>query len=593
MRLPWVSYGDERKLAKLFHTHGNGLIFKPMPPEYIFERIIKPVFPEALLELAPTMTAPWLAVYDFLCERSQQDVLISARELQMMALLTLSYHECHPEVPIEKVAAYYAFHIAKHLVPPLHQRSFLHTFPEPDALPPLDFRDPAAPETDFLLTPSRQSLANQLSELLALRSYRRSDLAVEDAQRYGGLGGIVIEGESGIGKSELVTAWLKQCGFTETHYSAPMQVTENRFYRLSVDMDMAQKVQLLHQAFHEGSVVVIDEINSSPMMERLLNSLLMGQTLKGERPQRPGFMIIGTQNPITLAGRRAPSNALSRRLMTVTLPPYPRHEMIDIIARKIGLSRSRRLIAAYEKERAYALENHLQPIPTFRDVIKIADEEAGIVYNVEPPLDEFDTDLDLEDANTDCESVVSDVSEQDWSDLEDDADSVVAEEEEQAFAAPPLNHANVGFHAQDGGQAVERLLQLPGNQPVIENVLLQQEPLGLNHRPVSTPLVGGPANTRPNWSFYLLWLGAVVFAILAMLAFCLACNVGIAPAFAFGPFAVKLGAAIFMQVSPLYLSLCYGSVGLSSTLISISFFNQAQTTPPVVPNETGLPPPRA
>lgn len=591
-----LNYGDERKLAKLFHTHGNALVFNPMPPEYIYERIIKPVFPEELLGLAPEMSVPWLEVYAFLCARSTQDVLISARELQMMALLTLSYHARNPDVPIKRVAAYYAYHVAKHLVPTLYQSSFSHQFPDPDPLPALDLRDPNVPQTDFRLTASRQPLVNQLTELLSLRSYKRSEFAAHDAQRYGGLGGIVIEGESGIGKSELVTTLLKQCGYAETHYSAPSQLDGNRYYRLSVDMDMTQKIQLLHQAFDEGSIVVIDEINSSPMMERLLNSLLMGQTLKGKRPQRPGFMIIGTQNPITLSGRRAPSNALSRRLMTVTLPPYPRDEMIDIMASKIGYERATQLVKVYEEQRTYALENKLKPIPTFRDVIKIADEEAGIIYAPTNPVAEFDSDL-VDADETDDQSIASDLSDQEWSDWDED-DLEYAAAELGDIAADPAEPDRDNAHENSDSESEDPVIE-PGLDEqllITDNVLLRNhggvgphsaaseavsDPLAARQRVELLPLRNSALSGRPrsNCSFYLLWMSAVIFAILAMIALCLALNVGIATAFGLAPVAMQLGTALLGQTAPLYLSLYYAAIGFTSGLVSMSFFKMGNLPP--------------
>ena len=102
-------------------------------------------------------------------------------------------------------------------------------------------------------------------------------------------------------------------------------------------MEADEKRKLLLKAFDEGSVVIIDEINSSPMMERLLNDLLMGKTPEGKEPNNPGFMVIGTQNPVTMAGRRAPSTALKRRLITTVLPDYPEEELIEVLVHK-GLS---------------------------------------------------------------------------------------------------------------------------------------------------------------------------------------------------------------------------------------------------------------
>jgi hypothetical protein len=127
--------------------------------------------------------------------------------------------------------------------------------------------------------------------------------------------------------------------------------------------------------------VIIDEINSSPMMERLLNDLLMGKTPEGKRPEKPGFMLIGTQNPVTMAGRREQSVALSRRLIKAVLPNYTAEEMTLILVNK-GLTEdlSLRLIKLYEQNRREAQLKNRTPWPTFRDLLRVA-EEAKLHQN--------------------------------------------------------------------------------------------------------------------------------------------------------------------------------------------------------------------
>lgn len=143
---------------------------------------------------------------------------------------------------------------------------------------------------------------------------------------------------------------------------------------MPVSMSLNEKTDLLLKAFHEGAVVIIDEINSSPMMERLLNSLLMGKTLDSQRSKNLGFMIIGTQNPVTMAGRRAPSTALQRRLITTELPQYNVEEMKAILQTKgIHESEVNAMVAAFEKNHSYAVANRLSPIPNFRDLLNVAE----------------------------------------------------------------------------------------------------------------------------------------------------------------------------------------------------------------------------
>lgn len=390
-----VNYGDERRLAPFFVRHGQALVFEPMPLEFIYEDILKPVFAHsALAEDALMICQPALEVYRYICERSEEQILISPRELQMMVLQVVSYvHQQQPTAAESSIAAqHYAYQFAKDLVPQCYRAEFDSRF-KPEIALPMKVGAPAAVKnSSYLSTPSRACLTQQLHDLLALSQFKKVH-ALNEAQCYGGLGGMVIEGEPGIGKSELVTAVLRANGYEEVHdyFSYPTKkVPEKPFYRMPVSMQTEDKKRLLLTAFHEGAIVVVDEINSSPMMERFLNDLLMGMTPQGERPRIPGFVVIGTQNPVTMAGRRAPSTALARRLTTVSMSAYSHQEMITIlIAKGIDTEKADLLVAAYENNVRKARQEHLSPEPTFRDLLKLAkqvirqQQEAEITNELE------------------------------------------------------------------------------------------------------------------------------------------------------------------------------------------------------------------
>ncbi|KTD43785.1 AAA family ATPase [Legionella oakridgensis] len=369
-----VSYGDERTLAPFFQRHGQAVLFTPIPFSIIYENIVKPIFQHttvAAWETHAEATHHLFAVYQAICALSTSDVLISPRELQMIALLATSYYQIHPEQDFTQILQYFTHQVCKNLIPESQRATFFARFPEPKPLP----LPPEAmhEDTSFLVTKSRQHVMQQLDNLLCLREYRKNS-ASNDEQRYGGLGGMVLEGAPGVGKSEVVIAALRAHGYQEIHdFSRPV-TNEKPFYRLPASWSLSEKETLLLKAFHEGAVVVIDEINSSPMMERLLNSLLMGKTPEGLRPERPGFTIIGTQNPATMAGRRISSTALARRLQTINIPDYNIQEIHDILqARTLSEDIIAPLIAAYTIELQYAQQHHLQPAPTFRHLLEAAD----------------------------------------------------------------------------------------------------------------------------------------------------------------------------------------------------------------------------
>lgn len=388
-----VSYGDERKLASFFDRHGNSVWFDPLPSAVLYEQILKPVFKKTGLEHQIPIYEYLMNVYRFLVAHSTTDVLISPRELQMMALMLVSRVQSNPQLPVDLILKQIAYSIARPLVPKTNRqaceafdKAFKLTEEESKILDrfltsaPSPLFAPLTKPTHFIFTPSREPSKQFLSNLLDLREWRRTKKEMitskeeEESlkeQLYGGLGGLLLEGEPGIGKSEMVFGVLVSYGYTESHnIDYP---TDKCFYRLPVNWGNEEKINFLIKAWDAGVVVIIDEINSSPLMEELLNDLLMG-TYKGRRPQNPGFMVIGTQNPVTMAGRRAPSTALSRRLTTMELPPYSHEEMIYILKEKgIHHEKAIAMVAAYEKQVAVANHQHLTPEPTWRNVIHLAD----------------------------------------------------------------------------------------------------------------------------------------------------------------------------------------------------------------------------
>jgi|GEM_PF-2025893 len=360
-----LNYSSDRKMASLFEHHGNTLIFDPLPADVIYELILKPIFNNNK-KLAPHTLAiakHILDVYQFLCECSADEVLISPRELQMMALLTLSQYEKNStRNPIDLIEDY-AYELVKDLVPTAQRAAFEARFKPGSTSAPLASATASTTESKYVITSSRQSIYQQLNDLLDLREYRqKSPLPLTKQQLYGGLGGIVLEGNPGVGKSELINHVLKRLN--------PAEIC-----RIPANLDNDKKRKKLIKAFHRGQVAIIDEINSSPMIEDLLNDLLMGKGPNKERPGRPGFMLIGTQNPTTLSGRHQTSNALKRRILNRQLFDLNIDEMYQIfMARGLTKDELQPILQAFQTKRQEAKDNNYKPEPTFRDLETVVNE---------------------------------------------------------------------------------------------------------------------------------------------------------------------------------------------------------------------------
>ncbi|MCF6775379.1 hypothetical protein L3V83_02210 [Thiotrichales bacterium 19X7-9] len=348
-----LSYGDERTLAPLFKNHGSAIEFSPMSLEFIYDRILKPVFKGSDFEgKEKALIEPILSVYQYLCSLSKDEVLISPRELQMMALLTLNAASKDSGNSV-KYAQYYSYTLGKNVVPTSKLTEFEIRF---KSNRPINLSDSIELERDnsFVITESRLPIKNIINDLLSLRALKQDQ---QHLSTFSGLGGMILEGEPGIGKSDIVIKTMLENGLKEG----------KDFYKLPISMPLAEKQALLIKAFNDGAVVMIDEINSAPMLEELLNALLMGKDLQGKRADNPGFMVIGTQNPASLSGRRQASQALERRLIKVDLPPYTKNEM-QMILDESGFDQSEtiQMVEAYEK----AKENN--PKLVFRDLMKFA-----------------------------------------------------------------------------------------------------------------------------------------------------------------------------------------------------------------------------
>jgi hypothetical protein len=120
-----------------------------------------------------------------------------------------------------------------------------------------------------------------------------------------GLGGIILEGASGIGKS---------------HFLATLMKDQKREYVcISPSLSFTDKVELLRDAFQNGKVVIADEMNASLWPNKLLNAYLMGKDENDQPANKLGFMLIATQNPPYFKGRSEEDPALRQRCIKLKL----------------------------------------------------------------------------------------------------------------------------------------------------------------------------------------------------------------------------------------------------------------------------------
>jgi hypothetical protein len=374
-----LSYGDERQLSSFFKEHGAAVLFNPLSQEVIYEKILKPVFEGSLFNptLILRICQPILNAYRFICNCSHDEVLISPRELQMMALQVFASYTHDNSISLDEEIRSIVYEIGQSLVPLQYKAEFERLFK------PQDKESEAYPlplSEAFVVTPSRRHLVQQLQVRLFLREWRiASAQTLNEVQKYGGLGGVVLEGRPGIGKRELLMHVLLASGYQEERNLVEKSTNPKPFYRMPMSFDTDKRKSLLLKAFEEGAIVLMDDMNSFPMMEDFLNDLLMGQYPKSSgkgqgirRPPVPGFMIWVTQNPSsTKAGALDASIALKRRLLTVQLPDYTKEDLLDILHQKsVHPMDAKLMVEAYLERKTYAAVNGL-PHPCLQDLLAL------------------------------------------------------------------------------------------------------------------------------------------------------------------------------------------------------------------------------
>lgn len=140
---------------------------------------------------------------------------------------------------------------------------------------------------------------------------------------------IVLEGESGLGKSTLIKAKLESAGFTQES-----QDTQKKYYEISAGS--SEVYATLKKAFHEGAVIILDEINIDENLEVFLNQLLTGYDEHGKSATKPGFMVFASQNPGHYDGRFSLSPALRNRSHFLYMDKMSELELEALASQKVS-----------------------------------------------------------------------------------------------------------------------------------------------------------------------------------------------------------------------------------------------------------------
>lgn len=374
------NYGGGRHIPSFFERRGNVILFEPMPPAYLYHRILKPMLMTQFDEkISFEISSIFLEVYVKVCQIDTKEVLISPRELEMMVLSILSRNQSAELSLLEARKA--AFAIGKSGLNAEQKEEFTQWFKE-------KYPEKSKNENDnnnapifkpfkvgnYLVTESRLEAYHQIVNLIRISQFQRR--TNNKLLQYAGLGGFILESEPGEGKTELIINTLLEEGYEEGLVEGkPLTQQGKVFVKIPTNLPTKEKIERMELAFDNGWFIVRDETNSVGYQEEVANALLMGYTMDRKRPRMAGFKTLDAQNGTTRSGRQKTSQAIRRRCINEHLSRLSKDEMQEILQFK-GLSEDEveEEVEDYLDSLNYALSHHLEPEPNFRICTEVAEQ---------------------------------------------------------------------------------------------------------------------------------------------------------------------------------------------------------------------------
>ncbi len=366
------AYFEGRQCHHFFERHGQMISFKEMPDRVLCEKIILPtlkmLFPDTdeNKEMAKTL----LDVYHYLNEKLS-DHPMTPRNLKTICLrlAELSHHVDESQKLNDIMCIAIMDEVENMFANKEGKKDFKNKIGLTGKIKGIKktINDHYSFKIEnFIVTPSRVRPLKLLHKQFLMRNMLSKNKNLENFD----IPGLLFEGSSGIGKSRMVVEYLEaqdyRLGNLNEAYGDTVDTRKLYYHLTPTDPRIMEKTLL--KAFHEGAIVIIDELNSLPL-ERILNQLLSGYDLEGNRAKKKGFLIVGTQNPVSFTGRKVLSLAMENRLKKYNLTDYLNEELEEIAEKTCDDKKWKNdVLRDYRDASVYAKQCHKKPSPTPRNL---------------------------------------------------------------------------------------------------------------------------------------------------------------------------------------------------------------------------------
>ncbi len=304
-----ATYGAGRDTSGFLSKHALNITFKLIPDYYLRARILFPTLTTWNVNFDKSLYLPFISVFNWIIQHSfTNEVLITPRELKTMVNLFVNrvgQQATEDNAVLAGIAAEIAYDIGKQTL--LDHEYLLSMFNQ-------QFQPKK--RLQFITSVPIDYLPYQHTAYFFIKSFIES--AYNKINNLG-LGAIILEGGSNIGKSFFADTLTKEL-------SKKLNI---RVFPISPTMPFYEKEKQLLAAAECKGIVVADEFNTSIWPNKLLNNLVMGLDKDGKERPNYGVVLVGTQNPTDYEGRFTIDPAFRKRSIFFQLdwPTYkPRND---------------------------------------------------------------------------------------------------------------------------------------------------------------------------------------------------------------------------------------------------------------------------